>query len=330
MVRSHVGFASAALFLYAPRRQEVMTMKLLTKHGLCLALAFGAAACSRNNIEAVNLANDGDQARGTNLDEAISKYEQATQLDPTNHRILWKLALAYSKKEAWDKVAQTCALAEKQAPDFANYWYMHGHALIEQAKKGSVSWTEAKQPLQTTISKDPNYADAYEDLADVNLHADDEQEALRNYSKAIETKPDNLSFYVPYADLLNNLGYSDQAENILKEALQYSKGGPGEKALFNIHSLLGSIYEGKGNAPGALSEYEAAKKSCGQCNEPGQPIAYFNVGAAYASANPPRKSEAMSALQAFQKIVCKGAAAARYADQCAIAQQYATKLGGTL
>jgi hypothetical protein len=38
----------------------------------------------------------------------------------------------------------------------------------------------------------------------------------------------------------------------------------------------------------------------------------------------------MSALQAFQKIVCKGAAAARYADQCAIAQQYATKLGGSL
>src|SRR5580704_8289311 len=100
----------AAPFLYAARRQEVMTMKLLTKHGLCLALAFGAAACSRNNIEAVNLANDGDQARGTNLDEAISKYEQATKLDPTNHRILWKLALAYSKKEAWDKVASTCSL----------------------------------------------------------------------------------------------------------------------------------------------------------------------------------------------------------------------------
>ena len=101
-------------------------------------MPFGCAACSRNNIEAVNLANEGDQAKGTNLDEAISKYEQATQLDPTNHRILWKLALAYAKKEAWDKVAQTCSLAEKQAPDFANYWYMHGHALIEQAKKGSV------------------------------------------------------------------------------------------------------------------------------------------------------------------------------------------------
>ena len=270
----------------------------------------------------------GDQAKGTNVDEAISKYEQATQLDPTNHRILWKLALAYSKKEAWDKVAQTCALAEKQAPDFANYWYMHGPRAPRAGEKGSISWTRGEGPLKTTISKDPNYADAYEDLAEVNVHSDDEQEALRNFAKAIETKPDNLSFYVPYADLLNNLGYADLAENVLKEGLQYSNGK--EKALFNMHSLLGSIYEGKGNTPGALAEYEAAKKSCGQCNEPGQPIAFFNVGAAYASASPPRKSEAMSALQAFQKIVCKGAAASRYADQCAIAQQYATKLGGML
>src|SRR5271155_2484907 len=116
--------------------------------GVLAALALSGVGCSRNNIEAVNLANEGDKAKGSNLDEAISKFEQATQLDPTNHRILWKLAMAYTKKEAWDKVAQTCALAEKQAPDFANYWYMQGHALLEQAKKGSISWLEAKEPLK--------------------------------------------------------------------------------------------------------------------------------------------------------------------------------------
>ncbi len=295
---------------------------------LGLSFVLAAAACSRNNIEAVNLANEGDQARANNIDDAISKYEQATRLDPTNHRILWKLALAYAKKEEWDKVAQTCSLAEKQAPEFANYWYMHGHALLVQAQKGTVGWGEAKEPLQTAISKDPGYADAYEDLGDVQLHLDDEQEALRNYAKAIETKPDTLSYYVPYADLLNNLGYTDQAGQVLKEGLSYSKGT--EKALFNIHSLLGSIYEMQGNAPGALGEYESAKKACGQCNEPGQAIAYFNVGSAYATANPPRKSEAMNALQSFQKMVCKGAGAQRYADQCAQAQQFATRLGGTL
>ena len=109
-------------------------MRVLAKGALCVALL--AAGCSRNNIEAVNLANEGDQAKGSNLDEAISKYEQATKLDPTNHRILWKLALSYHKKEAWDKVATTCSAAEKQAPTFANYYFEHGHALMEQAKKG--------------------------------------------------------------------------------------------------------------------------------------------------------------------------------------------------
>src|SRR3954462_9063701 len=93
-------------------------------------------ACSRNNIEAVNLANEGDKEKGSNPDGAISKYEQATNLDPTNHKILGKLASAYQKKEQWDKVAATCAKAEKIAPKYANYFFLHGHALMEQAQKG--------------------------------------------------------------------------------------------------------------------------------------------------------------------------------------------------
>ena len=77
--------------------------------GLVLAFLSASSAligCSRNPIEAVNLANEGDKARAVNPDEAISKYEQAVQLDPTNHRILSKLVLAYKKKEDWAKMAE--------------------------------------------------------------------------------------------------------------------------------------------------------------------------------------------------------------------------------
>ena len=97
-----------------------------------------------------------------------------------------------------------------------------------------------------------------------------------------------------------------------------------------MHSLLGDIYDRKNDTGKAVSEYELAKKACGLCNEAGQQIAFFNLGAAYASLKPPRKSEAMAQLQSFQKMICKGAAAQRYADQCTQAQQLATKLGGTL
>ena len=178
------------------------------------------------------------------------------------------------------------------------------------------------------ISKDPNLADAYEELAEVQLHQDDEQAALQSYSKAIDLKPDELGFYGPLADLYLRLGYVDQAEQVVKEGLSFSKGG--EKHLFTLHTINGGILEGKNNIQGAIVEYEAAKKSCGNCQEPGQQIAYFNLGAAYASATPPRKNEAMQQLQSFQKMICKGAAAARYSDQCAQAQQYATKLNAVL
>jgi tetratricopeptide (TPR) repeat protein len=298
-----------------------------------LALAsFAAIGCSRNNIEAVNLYNEGVQAKkAQNIEEAISKFEQASKLDPQNNRVLSSLMEAYRKKEDWPRVVSTAIQAEKVAPTFANYYFEHGHAIVKQAQKpGSPTmWADAKEPLQQAIAKDSNLADAYEDLAEVLLHIDEEQGALQNYTKAIDVKPDEPAFYVPLADLYLRLGFPEQAEQVVREGLSFSKDEV-NKALFNLHSLMGSIKEGKNDMAGAVAEYEAAKKACGACNEAGQQIAYFNLGTAYASLTPPRKNEAMAQLQSFQKIVCKGAAATRYADQCQQAQQFATKLGGLL
>lgn len=292
------------------------------------ALGLLVAGCSRNNIEAVNLAIEGDKAKSNNLDEAISKYEQATQLDPTNHRILYKLTLAYRKKEDWAKAASTAGKAAKLAPTYASYSFEQGLALARQAGAGAGSWADAKAPLEEAIQKDANIADAHFELAEVLLNLDDEQSALRAYSKAIETKPDNLSYYTSLADLYLRLDYRDAAEATLKEGLSF--GQDGDKFLFHLHSLMGSIQEQKGDTSGAVREYEAAKKACGPCNEAGQQIAFFNLGAAYAQMSPPKKSEAMQQIGSFQKMVCKGAAAKRYEDQCAYAQQIATKLGAPL
>jgi tetratricopeptide (TPR) repeat protein len=303
-------------------------MKRVLGPVLAVSLALLGAGCSRNNIEAVNLANEGDKEKATNIDGAISKYEQATNLDPTNHKILGKLAAAYQKKEAWDKVAATCAKAEKLAPKHANYFFLHGYALTQQAQKGPTGWADAKQPLEEAIKLDPNIADAHFELAEVFLHLDDENGALQAYTKAVAAKPDNMTFYGPLADLYIRLNYIEQAEQVLTQGLSFARDG--DKALFAVHSLLGDIYDRKRDLGKAVSEYEAAKKACGPCNEAGQQIAFFNLGAAYASLSPPRKSEAMAQLQSFQKMICKGAAAQRYADQCTQAQQLATKLGGTL
>jgi len=291
-------------------------------------LFLSAAGCSRNNIEAVNLANEGDKDRGSDVDTAISKYEQAVQLDPTNYRILWKLATAYQKKELWDKVASTCAKAESLAPTHADYFYLHGYALSQQAVKGPTSWTEAKGPLEQAAKLDPNLADAYFDLAEVSLHTDDEKGALDNYTKAILAQPDKLAFYGPLADLYIRLGFYDQADQVLSAGQGYKKDG--DIAMFNIASLQGEIKEIRGDISGAIKSYEDARNSCGQCNDKGEQIAYFNLGAAYARANPPRKSESIQQLTKFNKTVCKGAAAKRFEDECTQTGDIVRQMGGTL
>ena len=83
---------------------------------LSVALAaLVATGCSRHKQEAIKLANEGDARVELSPSEAISRYEQATQLDPSNHYILYKLAKAYKKKEEWDKVATTLARARTSA-----------------------------------------------------------------------------------------------------------------------------------------------------------------------------------------------------------------------
>jgi tetratricopeptide (TPR) repeat protein len=308
------------------------------KLGVCRLLALAAfvacAACSRNNIEAVNLANEGDQAKGSSIDEAISKYEQATKLDPDNARIWWKLALAYEKKEDWQKLASACSQAQAAAErqdkkkTHADYYFTQGYALSQLAENGGGSWADAKGPYQMAFQIDPNFGQAYGELAWVLLHLDDEMGALQNWTRALQVEPDKTQYFVSLAEQYWRLMFYDQAEAVLREGLSFAK--PDDKHLFNMHALLGGIYETKGDFARAVAEHEAAKKACesNKCSDHKE--AFFNLGTAYAELTPPKKNEAMQQLQSFWKTTCKGALAAKFGDQCQQSQEVVRRLGGSL
>jgi tetratricopeptide (TPR) repeat protein len=312
--------------------QDRATRVLLTSAAAVATVAL--AACSRNNIEAVNLANEGDQAKGSNIDDAISKYDQATKLDPDNARIWWKLALAYQKKEDWPKTVSACTKAQEAAEKaekkktHADYYFTQGYALTQIADKGDGPWADAKAPFQTAIQIDANLGKAYGELAMVLLHADDESGAIQNWSKALEVQPDETQYYVLLADEYRRLMFYDQEEQVLREGLSFTK--EDDKHLFNMHALLGDLYETRGNFAQAVTEYEAAKKSCdsNKCNDHKE--AYFYLGAAYSEVNPPKKDQAIQQLQSFWKITCKGALAAKFGDQCAQSQEIVRRMGGSL
>ncbi|HET9954610.1 MAG TPA: tetratricopeptide repeat protein [Polyangiaceae bacterium] len=298
--------------------------KLTTVAVLTLGLT-AATGCSRDHIEAINLANEGDQSVKVNVEGAIQKYEQAVQLDPTNHRILWKLAAAYEKKEDWDKMASTLSRAVQVAPDFANYWYKRGEALNNQAEAGNPdAYEQSKEPLKKCIEKDPNIAECYYLLADAQLWTGDEQSAAEYYQKAIEHDPTWSFFYPPLAELYLTYRMVNEAETVLKEGTKLVP--PSEKnnpKIYGMYVLLANVAQMKKDKAGQLDAMKNAERYAGDAH----PELAFMLGSTYAVMSPPEKEKAVRLLDQFTKKVCRGAASAKFKEECAQAAALVQKLG---
>jgi tetratricopeptide (TPR) repeat protein len=309
-------------------KEGKLAMKLLkssTVFVIAAGLLSAVSGCSRDRIEAINLSNEGDQSVKVNVEGAIQKYEQAIDLDPTNHRILWKLATAYEKKEDWDKMASTLARAVQVAPDFANYWWGRGHALIMQGEGGNLdSYKAAQEPLKKCIEKDPNFADCYHELAEADLWTDDEQSSLDNYTKAIEHDPSKGFYYPPLADLYLNLKFTKEAEQVLNEGIKLVP--PNEKnnpKLYNMQVLLAKVAQLKGDKAGQLAAVEKAELYTSEAH----PEFSYELGSTYGTMDPPQKEKALRLLNQFTKRVCKGAQAMKFKEECEETSSLIQKLG---
>ncbi len=328
-VRGRRGFSAAADAGHAALGSASARRSAST--AVCAVLLSGLASlgCSRDHIEAINLANRGDQALKVNVAGAIKDYEEATRLDPTNHRIFWKLANAYQKQEEWDKMASTLARASQVAPEFANYLYHRGFALVKIAEGGNKdAYQEAKEPLKACIEKDPNYAECYHWLGVALLWTDDEQGALQNFTKAIELDPTVPYFYPALGEVYLSLRKYDEAEKVLQEGTRLVP--PTEKtanSLYGTYTLLSNVHQAKGNDEARMADLEKANDIAGA----NHPEIAFNLGSTYAVMKPPQKEKALRLLKSFNKRACKSAdAAKKFKDQCATSNDLVQKLGGVL
>ncbi len=303
-------------------------MKLRVVHIAALSALMASTGCGRDHIEAINLANEGDRAVQVNVEGAVQKYEQAVQLDPTNHRIIWKLAKAYEKKEDWDKMASSLSRAVQIAPDFANYWFKRGYALVKQAEAGNPdAYEESKEPLKKCIEKDPNFAECYHFLAEASLWTNDEQSALDNYSKAIEHDPSTAYYYPPLGELLITFKFYKEAEQILKEGTRIV--APSEKAnnhLYAMYVLRFQVAQAKDDKAEMVASMEKAQEVAGETH----PEISFNLGSTYAVMDPPQKEKAARLLKSFVKRACRSAKAAKFKEQCETANSLIQKLGASV
>ena len=115
------------------------------------------------------------------------------------------------------------------------------------------------------------------------------------------------------------------AEQVLKEAKNFAK--PGDKNIFDVHSLLAMLYRDKSSTSEMLASLEAAKASVGSDTPEGVQILY-SLGIAYAASGQ-KKQEAIQMLKGFTARACKSAQATKYKTECESSQAAILRLGGT-
>lgn len=293
-----------------------------------LFLGVGNGGCSRDHIEAINLANEGDRQISVNVEGAIQSYERARQLDASNHRIIYKLARAYEKKEDWEKMASVLAQATQQAPDFANYWFKRGYALVRLAQAGDRDkYEEAKAPFQECVKRDPGFAECYHWLGVSMEWTDENQAAIDNYTKAIEHNPTDMPYFYPDpAALYITYKLYSEAEQILREGVRMV---PATEAsldnLYEMQVLLFQVAQAKNDMAGMVAAAEAAQ----QLGQESHPESWFLVGSTYAKMEPPQKDKAVRMLNSFTKRACRSAKASQFKEQCEAAASLLQQMGGS-
>ena len=177
--------------------------------GVCVL----STGCNKNAVDAQKMAKEAETISGEDWKGAAEKYKSASQLDPSNHIILAKVAALYEKNAVWQDAADYWAKAAGADPahgsdDYAKYHFQRGYDLYQLALKdpGHQGFDKAIDPFKKAIEKDQNYADAHYYLGKVYEQQDNEQDAVNEYVLAIQTKADELAYYADLALLTLNNG----------------------------------------------------------------------------------------------------------------------------
>jgi len=126
---------------------------------------------------------------------------------------------------------------------------------------------EAIQNYKRVIELKPNYAEAYIKLGSALTTQGKLEEAIQNHRRALELKPN-------YPELHVNLGITLAAQGNLPQAIEHYERALQLKPDFpQAHLDLGSALAGQGNLPQAIEHYQRALQL-----EPDFPQAHLNLG----------------------------------------------------
>eukprot|EP00792_Barthelona_sp_PAP020_P004446 TRINITY_DN2133_c0_g1_i1.p1 TRINITY_DN2133_c0_g1~~TRINITY_DN2133_c0_g1_i1.p1 ORF type:complete len:573 (-),score=168.88 TRINITY_DN2133_c0_g1_i1:1830-3518(-) len=248
---------------------------------------------------AEEIKNEGNQLyKQKRFDEAIAKYNEAAELDPTNPVYILNQASVYISAKDFDAALMACDQAQEVAKEHGKYDYlakiyarkgnafvameeyeqameMYDKSLMEKSDRHvRAARTEAKNKLRKKSAEEyinPELSDESNTEGGIHFRAKEYQKALECYDEAIKRNPESAKAYANKAAVLMKLGYFERAIKECDECLKhdvtflkaYVRKGQCYACLKLNHKAHRAFTEGMQHHPGN-ADLQAGLNNCMQ------------------------------------------------------------------
>lgn len=164
-----------------------------------------------------------DCARQGRFEEARKLLSAVCRAEPRDAEALCLLGAVSGQLGDYERALDCCRKATLLQPDYAEAWYNLAQACMHCNRFG-----EAANAYRKVVGLAPDYADAHFNLGFALEQTGDYEAAARSYRKAIDIRPDHVEAYCNLGNLLNNLAQGSREEgiNYLRVAVRLAPRNP--------------------------------------------------------------------------------------------------------
>src|SRR5215469_13275483 len=148
-------------------------------------------------------------------EKAMEEFEAVLRSDPNNPAALRGMGYAYLQKRDFEEAGQYFRRAAQLDSQDARVHYYYGLLINLRGTRDSESAYMTSE-LKTAVALDPDFADAYMQLAFAQARSRDISGALASAHKAISLNPRNQGYYFNLADLYMQDRQTDHALGLFR------------------------------------------------------------------------------------------------------------------
>ncbi|MGE5073904.1 MAG: tetratricopeptide repeat protein [Anaerolineae bacterium] len=193
-------------------------------------------------------------------DQAVGELEEVLKSDPNNAAASRGMGFVYLQHHKLDEAREFFQRAAKADPKDPRVHYYSGLLMNLHGVMGQSDSSAVVEELKQAVALDPNFADAYIQLAYAQQRAGDNAGAMASAKKALELNPSNVTYYFTIADMYLHAGKIEDGLGLYRALTKSSDPAVAARAsegVSRIERMQAAIKEAATRPPMALASADA-------------------------------------------------------------------------